>query len=234
MPTELGWNEIAVRLGLAAATGFVIGFNRERGHAAGLRTTLLVCLAATVAMIQANLLLNTVGKRPDSFIVLDLMRLPLGILSGMGFIGAGAIFRRKNMSKGVTTAATLWFVTVMGLCFGGGQLMLGLAAFVLGIITLSVLRHLENWLAEDQRARLTLVAGADGPETEDIRRNLSTAGYRVESLSIAYAKHAAVRRLTYDIRWRGRKGSTAPPDVVEQLAKAPGVSRLEWKPGAAR
>ena len=50
------------------------------------------------------------------------MRLPLGILSGVGFIGAGAILRRGDTVRGVTTAATIWLVTVVGRCFGGGQL----------------------------------------------------------------------------------------------------------------
>jgi putative Mg2+ transporter-C (MgtC) family protein len=72
-------------------------------------------------MLQANLLMYSVGKTPDSFVVLDLMRLPLGILSGVGFVGAGAILRRDNLVVGVTTAATMWFVIVMGLGFGGGN-----------------------------------------------------------------------------------------------------------------
>ncbi len=71
----------------------------------------------STAWIQVNLLLTVRGKALDSYIVMDLMRLPLGILSGMGFIGGGAILRRDNMVLGVTTAATLWFVTVMGLAF---------------------------------------------------------------------------------------------------------------------
>jgi putative Mg2+ transporter-C (MgtC) family protein len=79
-------------------------------------------------MIQVNILLPMAGSPPTSFIKLDLTRLPLGILSGMGFIGVGAIIRRGNLVDGVTTVATLWYVTVMGLCFGGGQLALGLAA----------------------------------------------------------------------------------------------------------
>jgi putative Mg2+ transporter-C (MgtC) family protein len=102
-----------------------------------LRTTLLVCLAASVSMIQVNLLLPIAGKSPDSFAVLDLMRLPLGILSGMGFIGAGAIVRTGNLVRGLTTAATLWFVTVLGLCFGGGQLVLGLAVLALGVLVVA-------------------------------------------------------------------------------------------------
>jgi putative Mg2+ transporter-C (MgtC) family protein len=70
--------------------GAIIGFNRgARGHAAGLRTTILVGLAASVAMIQTNILLPLAGKTPESFAVMDLMRLPLGILTGVGFRGGG-------------------------------------------------------------------------------------------------------------------------------------------------
>ena len=79
---------------------------------------------------------DTACRSPDSFAVLDLMRLPLGILSGMGFIGAGAIVRTGSLVRGLTTAATLWFVTVLGLCFGGGQLALGLAVLALGVLVL--------------------------------------------------------------------------------------------------
>jgi MgtC family len=72
-------------------------------------------------MLQVNYLLTLSGRSSDSFVMNDLMRLPLGILTGVGFIGGGAILRRRDIAVGVTTAATLWFVTVMGLCFGGGQ-----------------------------------------------------------------------------------------------------------------
>src|SRR6202789_1117700 len=134
MPLTLTWHDIALRLALSLAAGALIGLDRgEHGRPAGLRTTLLVCLAAAVAMIQTNLLLATRGRASDSFIMMDLMRLPLGILTGMGFIGGGAILRRDGLVVGVTTAATLWFVTVIGLCFGGGQIGLGLSALGLSL-----------------------------------------------------------------------------------------------------
>jgi putative Mg2+ transporter-C (MgtC) family protein len=89
MPTNIGWPDIAIRLALTIVAGMLIGYNRtEYGKAAGLRTTLLVCLAASVAMIQVNLLLPTAGRPLDSFVMNDLMRFPLGILTGVGFIGA--------------------------------------------------------------------------------------------------------------------------------------------------
>src|SRR4029077_18327388 len=109
--------------------------------------------------IQTNLLLATSGKPSNSFVTLDLMRLPLGILSGMGFIGAGTILRRDNLVQGVTTAATLWFVTVIGLCLGGGQLVLGSTALGLGLVGLWGLKWVEEQLPQDRYSTLTLTLG---------------------------------------------------------------------------
>src|SRR5947207_6220062 len=121
MSPEPSGLDIALRLAAAVVAGGAIGLDRsERGRSAGLRTTMLVCLAAALAMAETNLLLSTHGKGPDSFVQIDPMRLPLGILSGIGFIGAGAILRRGEMIRGVTTAATLWLTTVIGLVLGSG------------------------------------------------------------------------------------------------------------------
>jgi hypothetical protein len=82
MPLTLTWADVTVRTLLTLVAGAAIGFDRgERGQVAGLRTTLLVSLAACLSMVQANWLTNSIGRTPDSFVVLDLMRLPLGIPS---------------------------------------------------------------------------------------------------------------------------------------------------------
>src|SRR5579884_4286780 len=111
MPVELGWPDIAARLALS--------------------------VAAALAMILANRLIGTVGKANNSFVQLDMMRLPLGVLTGVGFIGAGAIIRRDDIVYGVTTAATLWIASVIGLCFGAGQLLLGVAGTAIGVAALT-------------------------------------------------------------------------------------------------
>lgn len=81
MPLALDWTDIAARLACAFAAGAAFGVNRsESGKAAGLRTTILVGLAACLAMLQANALLDQAGKARDGFATLDVMRLPLGIL----------------------------------------------------------------------------------------------------------------------------------------------------------
>ena len=98
MTPELHWPAIVLRLILTLLAGALLGVDRSRnGHPAGLRTVMLVTLAASVAMIQMNLLLPTSGKTSISFATMDVMRLPLGILTGVGFIGAGAILRKGDM-----------------------------------------------------------------------------------------------------------------------------------------
>jgi putative Mg2+ transporter-C (MgtC) family protein len=174
MPLELSWREITIRLALSVLAGALIGANRERRRRpAGLRTTTLVSLAAAVAMIQANLLLPQTGKGHDSFVVLDLMRLPLGILSGIGFIGAGTILKKGDTVEGVTTAATIWFVTVIGLCFGGGQLSLGAAAAGLALLVLWGFKWIEQHSSQDRHATLTLIAEAGSISGEDLSATLA-------------------------------------------------------------
>jgi putative Mg2+ transporter-C (MgtC) family protein len=227
MPTTLGWNEIALRLAMTVVAGALIGFNRgEHSRPAGLRTTLLVCLAASVAMIQTNLLINTVGKKPDSFVVMDLMRLPLGILSGMGFIGAGAIVRRDNMVLGVTTAATLWFVTVIGLCFGGGQITLGLVSLALGLVVLWGLKFVEGHSLQDRKAALKVTAEKAKPAEEEILARIKSAGFDVSALSVAYVD--SCRTLSYEIKWRDLPDQARPPSFLSPLSSQAGILGVEW------
>ncbi|HLH04322.1 MAG TPA: MgtC/SapB family protein [Bryobacteraceae bacterium] len=231
MPFHISWWDITIRLLSTVFAGFVIGFDRgERGRPAGLRTTILVALAASISMIQVNLLMPTTGKTPESFVVFDLMRLPLGILTGVGFIGGGAIVRRDNMVLGVTTAATLWFVTVIGLCFGGGQLGLGFASLLIGFLVLTGLRSLEHNMKHDRHATLKLVTVPGGPGEDELRSILSAEHYRIRSIGLLAGEALPVREWNCAVEWRGRKRETTTPEFVKALAGRPGVSSVEWKP----
>jgi putative Mg2+ transporter-C (MgtC) family protein len=231
MPIQLDWPQIAIRLALTVLAGIIIGFNRgEHGRPAGMRTTLLVCLAASISMIQANLLMNSVGKTHDSFVVLDLMRLPLGILSGMGFIGAGAILRKDNMVLGVTTAATLWFATIIGLCFGGGQLGLGIAALILGFATLWGLKYVEKSMRQDVRAMLSLTLLNNEPSEEEIRATITQCGCTIVSWGIASAHQGQWRQIQSEIQWRTLPEDTHPPAFVSQFAENAHIENVQWHP----
>jgi putative Mg2+ transporter-C (MgtC) family protein len=233
MPIFPGWSDIVIRLLCTVAAGTLFGLDRGgRGRPAGLRTTLLVSLAACVAMIQANVLLPTAGKSIDSFVVLDLMRLPLGILSGMGFIGAGVIVRRENGVLGVTTAATLWFVTVLGLCFGGGQIALGFAGSLFGLLVITGLRPIESRIKQDRPAKLVVVTAANGPTAEQVGASLIARGYRVVSCGVVQTAGGENQELTYELRWRTNPGDSSIPDIVRTLSVHAGVVKLAWTPAA--
>jgi putative Mg2+ transporter-C (MgtC) family protein len=230
MELSIGWEEIAWRLLCTVAAGVLIGLNREEhGRAAGLRTTLLVCLAASISMLLVNLLMNTKGKTSDSFVTMDVMRLPLGILSGMGFIGAGAIIRRDNIVLGVTTAATLWFVTVMGLCFGAGQILLGTTALVLGLAVLTGLKWTERVCKQDRSAELTLNAGTRNLDEHEIARAFAEEGYKLRFLGTSYGENGLLREVTCEIRWRGRPEDPALPIFIKQLAQRWSVAKWDWR-----
>lgn len=231
VPTTLTAEEIAVRLVLTLLSGALIGVNRsEHGTSAGLRTTILVCLAASASMLQVNLLLGLAGRHPDSFVMLDLMRLPLGVLTGMGFIGGGAILRRGNIVMGVTTAATLWFVTVMGLCFGAGQIGLGLTLTAIGCFVLWFLKWAERWIPQDRRASLSVLAGEDGPDEAEIRRRVTASGFQVVACTVTYFEPRRQRSLHCELQWRGTSAEAPTPPFVAELAKRPGTLRLRWRP----
>jgi putative Mg2+ transporter-C (MgtC) family protein len=231
MPLTLSWADFSARLLCTIVAGAIVGWNRgEHGHPAGLRTTLLVCLAASLAMIQANLLLDARGKPGDSFVVLDLMRLPLGILSGIGFIGAGAIIRRPPLVLGLTTAATLWFVTVIGLCFGGGQYTLGIAGTGLGYLVLSVLKRIEDRLPIEHRATLNVTV--EGNIGEALAAGLAERGYHVVERAATTRGEANRRRYHYELQWRATASDAGPARLFEELATRDGVVELDWRLGA--
>jgi putative Mg2+ transporter-C (MgtC) family protein len=229
MALHIGWDEIALRLALTVMAGLAIGYNRtEHGKAAGLRTTLLVCLAASVAMIQVNLLLPTAGRASDSFVMNDLMRLPLGILTGVGFIGGGVILRH-DVVVGVTTAATLWCVTVIGLCLGGGQIALGLATTGIGLVALWALEWIELRLRRERRASLGVeFEGGELNETM-LRRMIEAAGMRITGVEMKVFPSGAHRKIVFDLLEFSRPLETKSPAICETLAGEKGVLALDWK-----
>jgi putative Mg2+ transporter-C (MgtC) family protein len=230
MPLYPTWEEIAIRLALSVVAGAIIGFNREAtGRAAGLRTTLLVCLAASVAMVLANLLLPLEGKTAESFARVDVMRLPLGILTGVGFIGGGAILRRDNLITGVTTAATLWTVSVIGLCFGAGEIELGIAATVASAVILWLLKWIDVRMPRDQTAILCITTEGGAGALQDVRGAIAATGVtaRLAGQTRLRDPERTVTRL--EVRWHGRQNADPPFDVVALLDRAPHISAAEWE-----
>lgn len=130
----MDWGEIILRLGLATLAGMLIGIDRElRQKAAGMRTHMLVSLGAACIMLVTFQIDATANAT----------RVVQGIVTGIGFIGAGAILHSGRHTEGVTTAASIWACTMVGVAAGSGLYKIMVAATVLAIFVLSVCGYIE-------------------------------------------------------------------------------------------
>jgi putative Mg2+ transporter-C (MgtC) family protein len=228
MPLHPSWPDIVIRLALTMLAGAIIGFNRgARGHAAGFRTTILVGLAASVAMIQANILLPMEGKTSSTFAVMDFMRLPLGVLTGVGFIGGGAILKKGDLVTGVTTAATLWLMTIIGLCLGGGQLALGIVATVLGVTTLWLLKWVDVVIPRQHRAALTITCNAQWDVVERLTELVRPLHYQARFQEQRRTLDPATAEYTFEVSWQRSERSAPPLDLLRLVDQHFSVKSFE-------
>ena len=226
MTTELLHGVALPILGSIIAGG-IIGLEREwRGRAAGFRTHILVCLASTLLMVAAMSQADWAFKAlPDENIVTDPTRMAHGVLTGIGFLCAGVIFRTGFSIHGLTTAASLWITSAIGILFGAGMYGVGAlgtavtAAILIGLRLVSrrlpalqVVDVEVGWRrdAQDVEPRIeALVAKADrnalgqGFELEDgvVRRSWrlktrSEIELKALSRDLAALPEVAVYRLT--------------------------------------
>lgn len=149
--------ELVGRLVFSAFLGSVIGLERERlSWAAGLRTHMLVCVGSTLFMIVSAYGFSEVL---GAHVTLDPSRVAAQVVSGIGFLGAGAILARGEVVRGLTTAASVWSVAAIGLAVGGGLYTAAVAATVIILIILAGIKPLEKrFLGNRQRRELLIVA----------------------------------------------------------------------------
>lgn len=130
-------NEIILRLVLAILIGGIVGFEREtHKRAAGLRTHILVCMGATLVTMTSLYIAENYGSAYQNC---DPSRIAAGIVTGIGFLGAGTIMRSKVSVLGLTTAASLWGVAGIGLALGCGFYKAAIFTAIAIIITLVVI-----------------------------------------------------------------------------------------------
>lgn len=141
----LPWDDILLRLLLALLLGGLVGLERERKNwAAGLRTHMMVCLGSALIMIVSSFGFSDILGADN--VTLDPSRVAAQVVSGIGFIGAGAILFRKTAGtvRGITTAAGLWTVAAIGLATGGGMYFAAVITTLLAVIILWALPFIER------------------------------------------------------------------------------------------
>jgi putative Mg2+ transporter-C (MgtC) family protein len=134
------WTTIVIRLAVSIVVGGLIGLERELEHKpAGLRTIILVCLGSTIFMligIELGLVSSEMG------------RIVAGVVTGIGFLGAGAIIRARGEVYGLTTAATIWLSSGLGLAVGIGYYILAVIASIFILVVLRILGIVERALSK--------------------------------------------------------------------------------------
>ena len=133
--------DMILRITCAFVFGGVIGLEREIcRHEAGLRTHILVCVGSTLIMLT-SLHIFDIYK---SVAAVDPTRIAAGVVTGIGFLGGGAIIRSQEGIRGLTTASSLWVVSALGLAIGCGFIKLALYVTVLSLLVLMLLRRIET------------------------------------------------------------------------------------------
>ncbi|MDP3803395.1 MAG: MgtC/SapB family protein [Brevundimonas sp.] len=160
--------DFALPLLAAVLAGGLIGFEREwRGRAAGFRTHILVCLASALLMEAAvSQGMWRFAPLAETEIVSDPTRMAHGVLTGIGFLCAGVIFRAGFSIHGLTTAASLWITSAIGLLFGAGLFALGATGTVLTAVILVVLRLIDMKLPKKSVVDAEVVWRRADPEAE--------------------------------------------------------------------
>jgi len=159
------------RMAFAIALCAVIGVEREfHGRPAGLRTHLLVGGGSALIMIIGASLADTSLESGGNALTLDVARLIAGVVTGIGFLGAGTIIRQGDWVRGLTTAASVWFVAGIGIAAGQGLYVIAAGATAIAFIVLFAFSHVEAWLPN--LTRRVLVLELPSESRDSIRRRL--------------------------------------------------------------
>jgi putative Mg2+ transporter-C (MgtC) family protein len=225
VPT-LTWGEVTLRLLVAAALGGAIGVERElREREAGLRTHMLVSVGSALFTLVSAYGFHDFLVNGGALVRTDPTRIAAQIVSGIGFLGAGAIIRQGLSVRGLTTAATLWLVAAIGMASGAGYYSAALIATAGAIISLGPLRTvayrvLNRFRPATERLIVQLHTGAS---PAGLVGEIERLGGRIETMEVA--QDADRRRVQLEV---GLPRPAAAHEIVLALAELEGVLEVRW------
>ena len=225
MDFEFNWlieSSVLLRLILAVLLGGVIGMEREmHGRPAGFRTHIVVCLGSTMMIVGSEYYQEHV----DPGTVFDPNRMAAGIITGIGFLGAGAIMREENMVRGLTTAGCIWFVAGLGIVIGKELFPLALWGTLLVFIMLVFFRYVENWMSVENYGELTIRMNLESYESikdqcaEIIRNN----GFRVQEIRYRIDRVDQEVELDYVLTYRKGKNQE---ELLTEISRLEGIREI--------
>jgi putative Mg2+ transporter-C (MgtC) family protein len=212
-----------LRLLLAAVLGAMIGFQRERhSQPAGLRThTILVVGSALAMMLSINLAMAFRLQAPNG----DPARLAAQVISGIGFLGAGAILREGFSVKGLTTATSMWTMAIVGLAVGMGYFVTSISVTILLLVVLSVLFYVEKRYVHPFMDVFIALKADDRPGLiEEVTGALSQKTRRIENLGLR--RNLEEHHLVFEISIETREKEMFI-QIVTDLSAIPGVHNVK-------
>jgi putative Mg2+ transporter-C (MgtC) family protein len=208
------WLNIFTHLLVATMAGGLIGLERSyHGRPAGFRTHTLVCVASSLLMLVTMYQARLFAGAPPDTIRIDPTRMAQGVMTGIGFLGAGVILREGLTVRGLTTAASIWVTAAIGILAGVGFYSVVLIGSVITIGILTVFRKVENWMPSQIFANNSIIFGRDNYMSEtEIRELLLKNGFSVANVS--YRLMEKGEQLEYRMTMR-----TMDSGNIEKLSK---------------
>ncbi|HRD47921.1 MAG TPA: MgtC/SapB family protein [Caulobacter sp.] len=170
----------------ALVAGSLVGIERgHRGQPAGFRTHALLALTSAMLMLGAAHQFQWMNlAAPESVVRIDPVRMAHGILTGVGFLCGGVIFREGFSIHGLTTAASLWTTSALGVLFGMGDWALAISGTLAALVVLGLFRYVDNWLPQQQLAEINIRYKRDGaPTAAEVRKRLRDLGLHPSPVS---------------------------------------------------
>jgi putative Mg2+ transporter-C (MgtC) family protein len=216
--------DMILRIAAGAAFGGVIGYERDvHRRPVGLRTHLIVAMAAATFMVISSQFVYWQHYGKDDLVEVDASRIAASVVSGIGFLAGGAILRTGLTIQGLTTAAGLWLVTAIGMCAGAGMYVEGAIVTIMGIVALTVLRRFED--KDIQRRRVSVVLGAGTSSVGEIVEAIRAIG--AVAAEVEYERHLEDEKkkisVTIDVQLPEAVPVAKLVDAIEVLA---GVRRV--------
>ena len=200
--------------------GALIGMEREfHGKPAGLRTHTLLCFAsALMTLLGLRMAEWTSALSDDTQVISDLARMPHAILTGIGFLGAGVIFREGPSVNGLTTAASLWLTAALGIVFGTGLVELGMIGTVAALAVLVLLRIVQRLTLRHPAVRIEVATLAES-DCDGAVLNRCLADHGLKAGPISYRHDRATGLRHYTLIASSTHMSINPEPLVSALQK---------------
>jgi putative Mg2+ transporter-C (MgtC) family protein len=215
---------IVFRLIFAAVLSGIVGFEREfHGRSAGFRTHILLCVGSALIMVTSVHIFDVYSGRTP----IDPARLAAGVVTGIGFLGAGTIMRYKASVQGLTTAASLWVVTGIGLAVGSGLYFGAVVTTAITVITLMLFGRLEHAMIRRDWYRTVIIESKDGMEQlKKVRQILSEYGAQITDFEVERSQDQSFMVLKVGVKLPTSHNDAV---IIKDLGCLDGVRNARWE-----